>query len=93
MSLTNSNIDGWFTEVNDEWPGQGLMIKVKKILFTGKSKFQDVCIFQSLFVSFSSNKVGRFDAISGACCMERERKEWHSEKLFFLFCYVETCEV
>ncbi|EIE22898.1 spermidine synthase [Coccomyxa subellipsoidea C-169] len=38
---------GWFTELSTMWPGQGLSLKVEDILFQGRSKFQDVCVFQS----------------------------------------------
>lgn len=29
------------------WPGQGMSLKVKEVLFRGKSDFQDVCVFES----------------------------------------------
>lgn len=32
--------DGWFTELSTMWPGMGLSLKVKEILFQGKSEFQ-----------------------------------------------------
>jgi spermidine synthase len=32
--------DGWFTELGSMWPGQGLSLKVKEVLYKGKSKFQ-----------------------------------------------------
>ncbi|CAL5229126.1 g12391 [Coccomyxa viridis] len=38
---------GWFTELSTMWPGQGLSLKVEEILYQGRSKFQDVCVFQS----------------------------------------------
>ncbi|WIA37410.1 hypothetical protein OEZ86_014335 [Tetradesmus obliquus] len=38
---------GWFTELGSMWPGQGLSLKVKEVLYKGKSKFQDVCVFES----------------------------------------------
>lgn len=31
---------GWFTELGSMWPGQGLSLKVKDVLYKGKSKFQ-----------------------------------------------------
>lgn len=44
--LTHPTIqDGWFKEVSDEsFPGQALELRVKKILHTEKSEFQDVSI-------------------------------------------------
>lgn len=29
------------------WPGQGLSLKIKEMLYKGKSDFQDVCVFES----------------------------------------------
>ena len=31
---------GWFTELSSMWPGQGLSLEVKDILFRQRSKFQ-----------------------------------------------------
>lgn len=31
---------GWFTELGSLWPGQGLSLEVKDVLFKDKSKFQ-----------------------------------------------------
>ncbi|CCH41694.1 Spermidine synthase 2 [Wickerhamomyces ciferrii] len=40
--------NGWFKEVSDElFPGQALELKVKKILHTEKSEFQDILVFES----------------------------------------------
>ena len=32
--------DGWFTELSSMWPGQGLSLEVKEVLFRRRSKFQ-----------------------------------------------------
>lgn len=41
-------VDGWFTERNDTaFPGQGFSLRVRQILYTAKSKFQDILIFES----------------------------------------------
>lgn len=40
-------IDGWFHERGELWPGQAMSIKVKEVLYHGRSKFQDVLIFSS----------------------------------------------
>lgn len=45
--------NGWFKEVSDEsFPGQALELKVKKILHSAKSEFQDVSLacFSSLVI-------------------------------------------
>ncbi|CAI5462525.1 unnamed protein product [Closterium sp. Yama58-4] len=38
---------GWFSEVSPMWPGEAHSLKIDKVLFEGKSDFQDVAIFQS----------------------------------------------
>lgn len=39
--------DGWFAEILDTmWPGQAMSLKVDKILYQGKSKYQDVLVFK-----------------------------------------------
>lgn len=45
--IANGIIDGWFSEVNDGWPGQAFKLKVDKILHVEKSDFQDVLVFKS----------------------------------------------
>lgn len=43
--------NGWFKEVSDEsFPGQALELKVKKILHSAKSEFQDVSLAFSRLV-------------------------------------------
>lgn len=39
--------DGWYTELGPMWPGMGLSLKVKEVLHTRRSHFQDVCVFES----------------------------------------------
>ncbi|CAO2828813.1 unnamed protein product [Amaranthus hypochondriacus] len=43
----SSIIPGWFSEISPMWPGEANSLKVDKILFQGKSKYQDVLVFQS----------------------------------------------
>ena len=40
-------IDGWFHERGELWPGQAMSLEVKKVLYHGRSKFQDVLVFVS----------------------------------------------
>lgn len=41
-------VDGWFKEVSDEcFPGQAFSLRVEKILYAKKSKYQDVLVFKS----------------------------------------------
>jgi len=39
--------NGWFSEVNDFWPGQALSLKVEEILFHEKSLYQDVLVLKT----------------------------------------------
>lgn len=45
--MTNNIENGWYMEKNDQWPGQAMALKVKKVLHEEKSKFQDVLVFES----------------------------------------------
>lgn len=43
----SSVIPGWFSEISPMWPGEAHSLKVEKILFQGKSLYQNVMVFQS----------------------------------------------
>lgn len=43
----SSVIPGWFSEISPMWPGEAHSLKVEKILFQGKSEYQNVMVFQS----------------------------------------------
>ncbi|XP_050375344.1 spermidine synthase 1 [Argentina anserina] len=38
---------GWFSEISPMWPGEAHSLKIEKILFQGKSDYQNVMVFQS----------------------------------------------
>ena len=38
---------GWFSEINDMWKGVALSLKVENVIYQGKSKFQQIAVFQS----------------------------------------------
>ncbi|CAN0892903.1 Spermidine synthase 1 [Linum grandiflorum] len=40
-------IPGWFSEMSPMWPGEAHSLKVEKMLFQGKSDYQNVMVFQS----------------------------------------------
>jgi len=40
-------VKGWYMEINDQWKGQAMSIKVKEKLFEGKSDYQDVAIYET----------------------------------------------
>ena len=37
----------WFSEISEFWEGQSFSMKVDKVVFQGKSKYQDILIFES----------------------------------------------
>ncbi|KAF8390384.1 hypothetical protein HHK36_024910 [Tetracentron sinense] len=43
----SSVIPGWFSEISPMWPGEAHSLKVEKMLFQGKSEYQNVMVFQS----------------------------------------------
>ncbi|KAL9325224.1 hypothetical protein ACSQ67_005869 [Phaseolus vulgaris] len=43
----SSVIPGWFSEISSMWPGEAHSLKVEKILFQGKSEYQNIMVFQS----------------------------------------------
>jgi len=42
-----TQLDGWFREISDMWPGQAMTLKVNQVLHHEKSKYQDVLVFES----------------------------------------------
>ncbi|XP_014523345.1 spermidine synthase 1 [Vigna radiata var. radiata] len=40
-------LPGWFSEISPMWPGEAHSLKVEKVLFEGKSDYQNVMVFQS----------------------------------------------
>jgi len=40
-------IDGWFHERGELWPGQAMSLEVKRVIHHGRTKFQDILIFES----------------------------------------------
>ncbi|KDP31122.1 hypothetical protein JCGZ_11498 [Jatropha curcas] len=41
------NTPGWYADVSCGWPGEAHLYKVEKVLFHGKSEYQDLFVFQS----------------------------------------------
>jgi spermidine synthase len=39
--------DGWFFEVNSLWPGMRLSLEIEKVLYSGKSKFQQIDVYRT----------------------------------------------
>lgn len=40
-------MNGWFSEVNSQWPGQAMSLEVEEVLFEQKSEYQHVLVFKS----------------------------------------------
>ena len=40
------HLKGWFTEMNDMWPGQAMSLQVEEILHHEKSQYQDILVFK-----------------------------------------------
>lgn len=38
--------NGWYREMNEQWEGYSVGLKIDKILYEGKSKYQDIVVFQ-----------------------------------------------
>uniref|UniRef100_UPI00358E5B50 spermidine synthase-like n=1 Tax=Myxine glutinosa TaxID=7769 RepID=UPI00358E5B50 len=56
----------WFTEMSPLFPGQGFSLQVQEVLYSGRSDFQDILVFQS-------KTYGRVLALDGVIqCTERD---------------------
>ena len=38
--------NGWFSEINNLWPGQAMSLEVEEVLFHERSDYQDVLVFK-----------------------------------------------
>jgi spermidine synthase len=47
MNNLNSIAKGWFSEICDMWPGMALSIKIDRVLFSKKTPFQQIDLFQT----------------------------------------------
>ncbi|KAH0641809.1 hypothetical protein KY290_033428 [Solanum tuberosum] len=47
LGNSNSIKPGWFSEFSALWPGEAFSVKIEKLLFQGKSDYQDVMLFES----------------------------------------------
>ena len=58
----NSIATGWFSEICDMWPGMALSIKIERVLFSKKTRFQQIDLYQTeshgkMLVLDQSNKL------------------------------------
>lgn len=66
-------VDGWFREINDQWPGEAHTLKVKKILHVEQSQYQDVLVFES-------TNHGNVLVLDGALqCVERDEFSYQEQ--------------
>lgn len=47
MKNLNSIQNGWFSEISDLWPGVALSLEIKEVLYSKKSKFQQIDLYQT----------------------------------------------
>jgi spermidine synthase len=47
MEIHSKIMDGWFSEICPMWPGVALSIEIDKVLYSKKSKFQQIDLFQT----------------------------------------------
>ncbi|NOX33222.1 MAG: spermidine synthase [Deltaproteobacteria bacterium] len=47
MKNHNKIINGWFSEICPMWPGISLSLEIKEVLYSKKSKFQQIDMFQT----------------------------------------------
>ncbi|GAB0096429.1 spermidine synthase [Sergentomyia squamirostris] len=74
------NLKNWFSEMNDLWPGQCMSLKVKKMLWEEKSKFQHIQIFES-------ESYGRVLSLDGIIqCTERDEFGYQEMIAFLPLC-------
>lgn len=45
--MTDALIDGWFSEVCPMWPGRALSLQVKETLYSRRSNFQQIDVYQT----------------------------------------------
>ncbi|MEN8212537.1 MAG: spermidine synthase, partial [Thermodesulfobacteriota bacterium] len=47
MKSYSKILDGWFSEICPMWPGVALSLEIEKVLYSKKSKFQQIDMFQT----------------------------------------------
>jgi len=47
MKIYSKILDGWFSEICPMWPGVALSLEIEKVLYSKKSKFQQIDLFQT----------------------------------------------
>jgi spermidine synthase len=47
MKGLNQIMNGWFSEVCPMWPGMALSVEIEKILYSGRSKYQQIDLYET----------------------------------------------
>ncbi len=45
--MLNKVIKGWFSETDEQWPGVALSLKIKKVLYEGRTKYQKIAFYET----------------------------------------------
>jgi len=40
-------IRGWFSEIDEQWPGVALSLRIRKVLHEGRTKYQDIAFYET----------------------------------------------
>ncbi|XP_011149197.1 spermidine synthase isoform X1 [Harpegnathos saltator] len=71
---------GWFSEVNDLWPGVALSLQVKNVLHQERSKFQEILVVET-------KSHGRALMLDGIIqCTEKDEFSYHEMLSFLPLC-------
>ncbi|RLU20051.1 hypothetical protein DMN91_006657 [Ooceraea biroi] len=71
---------GWFSEINNFWPGVALSLKVNEILYIGRSNFQDILLVQT-------QSHGRALMLDGIIqCTQRDEFSYHEMISYLPLC-------
>ena len=49
----NKIASGWFSELNEEWPGQSFCLEIEEVLHREKSQYQDILVFKRYLIIFN----------------------------------------
>ncbi|KAG0461350.1 hypothetical protein HPP92_021647 [Vanilla planifolia] len=80
-------IPGWFSEMSPMWPGEAHSLKVEKILYQGKSEYQNVMVFEVLVIGGGDGgvlrEVSRYSSIEQIDICEIDKMVVDVSKQFF----------
>ncbi|KAL2896307.1 Spermidine synthase 1, partial [Bienertia sinuspersici] len=64
---------GWFSDYSEVWPGEAHLYKVDKVLFAGKTRYQDLFIFEN-------TRYGKIVILDDAIQLS-EKDEWAYQEM------------